>query len=128
MNVLTSGRNAAESRFTETLVFFQAASTVDDSTLLVTTVEAAAATVPGRIKVQRTLGQDAAPGTQSVVVTRLEAHVAVGAYDAAPGCWVRVTASTSDDALVGRVFRVAEPHTAGQVTAWRYPVTEVTSG
>ena len=139
-------RAQAVSRFTETFTFF----TVEDGppdpdTFEPTVVETVAgADVPGRFKSANTQGRDVESGGQYPVVGRREVHVAVGAValtvpggDLVPGAelspgvgampdvFVRCVASTVDAGLVGRVFRVSERPSSGQVTSWRFPVEEV---
>lgn len=125
--VLGMGRAQAEARMTETFVFFTESTTVDDDTLETVTVESVLWTGVGRWKLSDTIGSESDPGGQFAVVGRREVHVPVGAVEALPGTLVRCTASTADDGLVGRVVRVSDRHTAGQVTAWRYPVEEITA-
>jgi hypothetical protein len=120
-------RAQAESRFTETFDFFTSVEgEPDPDTFEPTTVETiVAADVAGRFKSANTQGQDVESGVQFPVLGRREVHVAVGAVEVVPDMFVRCTASTVDAGLVGRVFRVAERPSSGQVTAWRIPVEEV---
>jgi hypothetical protein len=120
-------RAQAVSRFTETFAFFMTEEgPVDPETFEPTVIETPVATgVAGRVKMAAVQGQDVESGGQYPVVTRLEVHVAVGAVEANPGVFVRVTGSTADASLVGRVFMISEPPSAGQVTAARWPVREV---
>jgi hypothetical protein len=122
---LPSLRRQAESRFTERLKFFTAVESTDPDTFEVATVETSLGTVPGRVKVASFQGQDPEVAGQYPVVSRLEVHVAVGSVNAPPDTFVRVLASTMDPGMVGRVFRVSDRPSMGQVTAWRYPVEEV---
>lgn len=118
-------RREAESRFTETVVFFTASEETDPETLDVVAVESPIGETAARVKVNATQRRDVESGGQHPVLSRLEVHVAVGSVDAPTGSFVRVVASTADSSLVGNVYRVSEPHAAGNVTAWRYPVEEV---
>jgi hypothetical protein len=119
-------QSQARSRFTETFTFFTAAEGIDPVTLRPTYVETIlAANIAGRIKFSNTQGNDVESGGQFPVVGRREVHVAVGSVSASPGVFVRVTASTADAGLVGRVLRVVDRSAGGQVSAWRYPVEEV---
>lgn len=122
---VAAGRRMAEARFTESLRFFTMVEGTDPETLEPTTVETVIGTVPGRVKVTAVQGRDAESGGQYPVVSHREVHVAVGAVEAVPGVFVRVVSSSVDAGLVGRVFRVADRPSMGQVTAWRYPVEEV---
>jgi len=114
----------AEARFTESLRFFTVVEGTDPETLEPTMVESVIGTVPGRVKVTAVQGRDVESAGQYPVVSHREVHVAVGAVEAVPGVFVRVLASSVDAGLVGRVFRVADRPSMGQVTAWRYPVEE----
>jgi hypothetical protein len=139
-------RAQAESRFTEVFTFFtQEEGPVNPETFEPTVVETiVGADIPGRFKSVNTQGRDVESGGQYPVVGRREVHVAVGAValtvpapalvpgaelapgvGAMPDVFVRCIASTVDAGLVGRVFRVSERPSSGQVTAWRYPVEEV---
>jgi len=122
---VAAGRRMAETRFTESLRFFTMVEGTDPDTLEPTTVETVIGTVPGRVKVTAVQGRDAESAGQYPVVSHREVHVAVGAVEAVPGVFVRVVSSSVDAGLVGRVFRVSDRPSMGQVTAWRYPVEEV---
>lgn len=125
-DVLTYGRAMAESRMTETLQFFTSATEFDDATLNDATTETnVGATTVGRVKFGQSQGHDVEAGNQYPVVQRLEVHVPTGSRDVPVGTLVRVTASTADSLLVGNVYRVSERPAAGQTTAWRYAVEEV---
>lgn len=121
---VTAGRRMAEARFTESLRFFTVVEGTDPETLEPTMVESVIGTVPGRVKVTAVQGRDAESAGQYPVVSHREVHVAVGAVEAVPGVFVRVVSSSVDAGLVGRVFRVSDRPSMGQVTAWRYPVEE----
>ena len=123
LGVLGSGRSWAGSRFTETFEFFREGSTEDEHGFPVEGEIVLYSDIPGRLKFPTLTVSDRETGTQLVAVQSVEVHVAVGAV---PGVvtddFVRVTASTSDSSLVGRVFRVAGEPQGGQTTAHRYPV------
>ena len=123
---LGMGRAQAEARFTETFDFFTAVEGIDPVTLEPTSVETPlTAGIAGRLKFTNTQGNEAESAGQYPVIGRREVHVGVGTVLALPGTLVRCIASTADVGLVGRVFRVADRPAGGQVTAYRYPVTEV---
>lgn len=123
---LAFGRAQAEARMTETLQFFTAARTLNESTLVDEDVETnVGATTEGRVKFGATDGRDVEVGGQHPVVQRLEVHVPTGSRDVPVGTRVRVTASTADSMLVDNVYRVTERPAAGQTTAWRYPVEQI---
>ncbi|MDR7189778.1 hypothetical protein J2Y46_002604 [Microbacterium sp. BE35] len=120
------GRNWAQARFTETFTFYTESESTDPVTLNPTTVETVVASgVAGRLKFTNTDGRDVESGGQFPIVSRREIHVGVGTVSAAPGVLVRCTTSTVDPSLVGRVFRVSDRPQAGQTTAHRFPVEEV---
>lgn len=123
---LRSGRRQAESRFTETLEFYVDGGIVTNPDTLVDTRSTTVLhTVPGRIKYPTaTVSQSAAVG-QSFATQDVQAHVAVGSTPSVrPDHFCRVTASTVDPGLVGRVYRVKGSAQAGQVTAHRWPLEE----
>lgn len=121
-------RMQAESRFTETLDVFTIDDVLDESTGLITPAEVIAyAGVPGRVRYPTLTVSERAQGSQVPAIQDVTIHVAVGATpDVAVNHLWRVTASTSDSALEGRVFRTKGESQAGQVTASRYPVERVT--
>lgn len=131
MSVLTgalaAGRRQAEARFTETFTFYTSAEgDADPVTLDPTTVETVIASgIAGRLKFTTTEGLNPEVAGQYPVLGRREVHVAVGSVNVSPGVFARVTASTADAGLVGRVCRLAERPAGGQVTSWRYPAIEV---
>lgn len=120
-------RRQAESRFTEVFDFFTSVEGAPETGSFepVRTETPVRSGVRGRLKFTNTMGRDIEAASQFPVIQRLEVHVAVGSVDVRPGVFVRVRSSDADTGLVGRVFRVAERSTAGQVTAWRYPVEDV---
>lgn len=123
---LGMGRAQAEARMTDTVEFFTTALVQVPGTLQTIPVETSQGSTVGRVKYLVSQGRDVESGAQFPVVQRVEVHVPVGSVDVLPGVFVRVTASTADASLVGRVFRVAERPQAGQTTAWRYAVEETT--
>jgi hypothetical protein len=127
MGALGMGRVMASSRLSETLKFYSVdGTTVDPETLEDVEDITVLHTVAGRVKYPTlTVSERSAVGqvfaTQSVNV-----HVAVGsAPDVRANHFFTVTASTADPGLVGRKFRVTGNPQAGQVTAHRFPVEEV---
>lgn len=129
MNLLhataTRGRKQAEARFTEAFEFFTETDGVDPVTLNPTvTVTVLADDIPGRVKFpKREAGTPEVAG-QVPVVTGLEVHVGVGSFAATPNTLVKVTDSTIDTELIGRVYRVTDSPVMGSVTAWRTPVED----
>lgn len=122
---LVAMRASAESRMTETVTFFTVEPGYDPVTLKATNVETVVAEgIPGRVKPAKREGTDVKIGGQTPVVAQTVLSVPVGSHRTAPSEWVRITASTSDDALVGTTYRVADYPTLGQVTAWRCPIEQ----
>ena len=64
-------------------------------------------------------------GGSTVTVRRQEIHFPVGAFRPAVGQVVEVTDSPTDPFLAGRVFRVTDPGTGANATAYRLSVEEV---
>lgn len=126
LSALAIGRRLSEQRFTETFTFYTVARGEDPDTLQPVDVETVvAAGVPGRLKVTSSVVSDRDIAGQAVASTQREVHVPVGSVTVGPSVLVRVTASTSDPGIVGRVFRTGMRSGGGQVTVWRYPVEEV---
>lgn len=114
-------RGEAQSRFTETLTFFTRAE-VAGADLDTDTVETVVASgVSGRVKFPAVQPRDVDAAGQTYSSGTVEVHVAVGSHASRYGEYVRVTASTSDAGLVGRVFTILRAPVTGQVTAWRHP-------
>lgn len=121
------GRAFIESTFTETVEFYRVSGTaVDPETLNEVETKVVVYTVPARVKyasmiVAEKRGAGEVIGSQSVTVS-----VAVGSTPTVnTDFFCKVTSSTVDTSLIGRVFRVKGFPQAGQVTAHRYPVEEV---
>lgn len=119
-------RAEAESRMSETVVFFTESDGIDNETLQPERVETVIAEdVPARLRSAAREPRDVEVGGQSPVVSKLTLSVPFGSVRVGPSVSVRVTASTADPGLVGvRVLTLDFP-TMGQVTAWRYPVEQV---
>jgi hypothetical protein len=124
---LSAGRGMAAARFTETFKVYTVTRVLDEDTGLYEDTEVTVyASVAGRVKFPTLTVSERDQGAQTPAVQDVHVHVAVGA---APNAVVntlwRVTASTGDSSLVGRVFRTKGTPQAGQVTAHRYPVEAV---
>lgn len=120
-------RAQAESRFTETLDVFTIEDVLDEATGLYTPTEVVAYSgVSGRVRYPTLTVSERAQGSQVPAIQDVTIHVSVGSTPnvAVNHLW-RVTASTSDASLGGRVFRTKGESQAGQVTASRYPVERV---
>jgi len=124
LSTLALGRRMAAIRFTETVEFFTEA--LSDTTFPPTKVETVvAAGVPARVKITSSVVSEKDIAGQAPAVMQREVHVPVGSVAVGPSVFVRVTASTADPGMVGRVFRTGMRSGVGQVTVWRYPVEEV---
>ncbi|MGF3055613.1 DUF6093 family protein [Microbacterium sp. YY-01] len=118
-------RAEAESRMTETVEFFTVTPGHDPVTLKAIKIETVLKTsVRARVKAAKRDARDVAVGGQTPVLSQTVLSVPVGSHKTAPSEWVRVTASTADDGLVGTTYRVADYPTLGQVTAWRCPIEQ----
>lgn len=77
-----------------------------------------------RVKYPSAAATVKSPAGQQIAETRIVVSLPSGTVSIPTGAFVRVDASTSDETLVGRMFRVDGPAQAGQTTAHRYPVVE----
>ena len=119
-------RAEAESRMTETVTFFSETDGTDPITLQPSTVETViAADIPARLRSENRQSRDVLIASKAPVVSALILSVPVSAVRVGPSVFVRVTASTSDSGMVGVKVRTTDFPTMGQVTAWRYPVEQV---
>lgn len=125
---LAMGRRQAESRMTETFKVFTESSVLNESTGLYVMAEVTVyASVAGRVKYPSMVVQEPSQAGQVLAVQDVHIHTAVGSTPlAVVGTLWRCTASVVDSGLVGRVFRTKGKPQAGQVTASRVPVEEVT--
>ena len=124
LGALTMGRRQAEARFTETFKVYTVESVLDTATGLYADTEVTVyASVLGRVKFPTLTVMEREQGSQVPAVQDVHIHVGVGATpNVVVNVLWRVTASTVDPSLVGRVFRTKGSPQAGQVTAWRFPV------
>jgi hypothetical protein len=119
-------RAEAVSRFTETVTFFTVTRGEDPVTLQPIDVETVIeADVAARLRSAARDPRDVPIAGQEPVVSKLTLSVGVGTVRVGPSVFVRVTASSSDPGLVGVKVRTTDFPTMGQVTAWRYPVEQV---
>lgn len=121
---LSMGRRAAESRMTETVEVFERIESDDDDSLNPTFTETVEWTGSARLSISGGSTTTKEQAGQIVLVTRRELHLPVSAPGFVPGRYARVTASTVDPSLVGRVVRITSRPAAGQTTAHRYEVEE----
>lgn len=125
---LGMGRRQAEARFTETLEAYTVTRTGPDADGLYTDTDVFLyQDIPGRVKYPTLTVHEREQGAQVPAIQDIEVHVAVGATpNVVVNVLWRVTASTADAGLVGRVFRTKGEPQSGQVTASRYPVERAT--
>lgn len=121
--VLARGRRFQERGFTEEIEAGEWTETVNEKLETVTTFAGGYA---GRAQVQYpdiSVDERVASGQQFTAVD-LIVKVPVGEDIIPEGTIILVTASTIDESLVGRKFRVKGAPQSGYVTAHRYPVVE----
>lgn len=131
MSVLTAtamGRAAAELRMTETFRIFEVTgSTTDpDNDLQVVDVEVDRYVGIGRWVFRSSVVSDVDVASQLVTSQSERVDLPAGTDSVGPGMFGVCTASAVDSTLVGRRFRVEGMPAAGQTTAARFPVVEVT--
>lgn len=125
--LLHRGRRRARVRFTETLTFVRITESTDPTThKRVEHREVIAQDVAGQIASDTLMVSEREQAAQLAATQALVAKVAVGAVPGArDGDVIEVTASTVDDTLPARRFRIEGPPQPGQVTSHRYPLSEV---
>jgi hypothetical protein len=124
---LSMGRAQAEARFTETFTVYTVESVLGADGLYTDTEVTVYASVAGRVKYPTLTVSEREQGAQVPAVQDVHIHVVAGATpDVGVNVLWRVTASTADSGLVGRVFRTKGEPQSGQVTAHRYPVERAT--
>ena len=125
---LDMGRARAEARFTETVTFYRVTGTHSDPVTYEDVEDRLDihVDIPARMKLSTlTVSERTIPG-QQIAVQAPEVHVPVGATpNVKVDDYCIVTASTADASLVNRKMRVAGKPQAGQTTAHRFPVREV---
>lgn len=127
LGVLAMGRTQAVARFTETLTAFYTTSILNPATGVYEDTEVVLyANVLGRVKFPGMTVSEREQGAQVPAVQDVQVHVAVGSCPLVQvnHMW-RVTASTVDSSLVSREFRTKGLPQAGQTTAHRFPVSQV---
>jgi len=118
-------RAQAESLMTETVQVGTFADGTDANLNAILTLTAEHYTGMGQIKFPSLAVSDRVAASQQAASVSAVLKVPVGSgADIRPGDRVLVTASTSDESLVGRSFRIGAWPAAGQVTAHRYPIEE----
>lgn len=123
---LADGRAIAEARMTETVTVGQYTDDVGTTGNATRTLVTERYAGIGRIKLETLAVSDRSEPDQSFV----EQDPVLGIPTTSPalheGDEVVVTASTADPFLVGRRYRIAGTPQAGQTTAHRYPMKEIT--
>ncbi len=123
---LAMGRTQAEARMTETIRFYSVTGTVVNPTTLVS-VETTVEHYNGPARVHYPVGavQQTDPGNQFVALQDLSVSIPTSAPAVPVDAIGVVSASIIDASLVARKCRVKGAPAAGQVTAHRYPVEEI---
>jgi hypothetical protein len=125
LGVLGMGRRQADSRMKEEVTAYTVTTVVDPVTFedVDTTVDVY--TGVARVKYPTLIVREHEQGTQAAAVQALEVHFPSGTTGIAKDVLIRVDASTADAGLVGRIYRARGLGAAGQTTALRVPVAEV---
>lgn len=124
--ITARARELAEARFTETVSFFTEDDGIDQITLQPAKVETVIASgVRARLRSATRESRDVEIAGQEPVASKLILSVAVGSVRVGPSVFVRVTASEVDEGMVGVRVRTTDFPTMGQVSAWRYPVEQI---
>jgi hypothetical protein len=120
-------RREAESRMSETFRIFDETFVTDpENDLREIPVESVIYEGPGRLAFRSSVVSDVNVASQLVAVQGARVDVPLTVSGVSADSVVVVTGSSSDAGLVGRRFRVEGLPAAGQVTAHRYQVVEVT--
>lgn len=125
-SALTQGRKHAKGRMTETVTVGLYEDGTNPAGAPTRTLTDTRYTGVGRVKYPTGTVSDSVSASQPVATQRLELSIPSGSARLHEGDEVHVTASTADAGLVGRRYTVAGAAQAGQTTAHRYPLTEVT--
>jgi len=127
VSALEQGRAAAVRRMTETVTvgsFTDGSDPVTGDPIRVPDVTRYE-NKPGRIKYESLNAQEQDGAGSPVAMQTPHLSVPTGSPSFHEGDEVLVVASTSDALLVGRVYRVTGSAQAGQTTAHRYPLEEL---
>ena len=108
----------------ETITATTSVESVDPTTLQPVVVTTTHLTSKARVKYAFSRVTDRETGTQTVGVEEVEIHFPSGTV-IDPDWVLTVTASTADAGIVGRVYRAKSRGVAGQTTALRVAVEEV---
>lgn len=127
-SVLARGRAAAEALMTDTCtVTAVTGQTTDPETGVVTTTTTTVYTGKCKIQQATAMGQRVRVGEISEILSRVQVHLpVVGSEAVRQGHLVTVTASATDVALVGRVYRIHDEAAKTYATARRFGVEEET--
>lgn len=124
--MLRRGRDMAESRMSERVDFFTESDEIDEVTLQPVRVETVIASgVPARVRSANRDSRDVDTAGQSPAVSQLTLSVPIGSVKVGPSVFIRVVSSSADAGLVGSRYRTKDYPALGQVSAWRYPVEQV---
>lgn len=126
LGVLSMGRARAEARMTETVTAYMVTgTTVDPVTFEPVETHDDVYSGPARVKYPTLIVREHEQGTQAVAMQELEISFPSGTTGVTKDTFIHIDASTADAGLVGRIYRARGLGVAGQTTALRVPVAEV---
>lgn len=125
VSILTQGRQAANARMTETLHAYTEVPDVNTTNFDNDPIQTTVYDGPGRVKYPFARVIEKVQGTQAVAEQLPEVHFPSGTPGIIKDVIIMVTASTADSGVVGRKFRARGAGLAGQTTALRVPVDEL---
>jgi len=125
MEALDAGRAAAEARMTETIIAGVETEAVDPDTLETITIVTPTYAGPALVKYPTLTVSDQDAGGQQYTAAQVTVGVPVSAGVLPVDSIITPTASTVDQSLIGRRYRVTAAPQSGQVTSHRHPVEEL---
>ncbi|MFJ4997112.1 DUF6093 family protein [Microbacterium sp. NPDC088619] len=126
MSVLQRGRESSERRMTETVQSGPYKSGTDpDSGDATNEIVSTTYSGKGRIKYETTTVSDSDTSSQTVASQRLILSIPTDSPRLQDGDGVTVSASLSDELLIGRFYTVEGSPESGQTTSHRYPLKEL---
>jgi len=125
MEALAAGRAAADARMTETIVAGVETEVPDPVTLETITVLTPTYSGPAMVKYPTLTVSDQDAGGQQYTAAQVTISLPSSATPLPPDTIIKPTASTVDQSLIGRRYRVTAAPQAGQTTAHRHPVEEL---
>lgn len=126
MSVLEQGRRLANVRMSETVhAYLVTGTTVDPVTFVSVETTTTVYDGPARVKYSTPREAEKEQGTQVGSVRYVDVSFPSGTSGVVKDVFISITASTADAGLVGRKYRVSGLGEAGQTTALRVTVDEV---